>query len=270
MSAEAARPHSTYSFGDSDLAARRLQLLAEVFAPSTREFLTQLVGQRPRNVLDLGCGPGCTTHLLAEIFPDARIRGLDNSSSFIEIAQRTRTERVSFITGDATRLLSGEKYDLIYCRYLLTHVVDVGAAVACWSRQLSLAGNLAIEENDWIHTERRAFAKYVEIVEAMLADQGQQLYIGAKLDSLRGSLDIHSSECVPVVVNDRDTARMFSMNLESWRNRPFILERYASSEIERLHRELESLARGDVLNTFTQFGRRRLVLAKSAPPERPA
>jgi hypothetical protein len=46
-----------YLFGDDDTAARRLQLLAQVFAESTRSFLRNTAGSgRIPLALDLGCG----------------------------------------------------------------------------------------------------------------------------------------------------------------------------------------------------------------------
>ena len=76
-----------YLFGDGDVAARRLRLLAEVFAPSTREFIEQFVSLRPARVLDLGCGPGHTTRLLSEVFAGAMVRGLDSSQAYFELAR---------------------------------------------------------------------------------------------------------------------------------------------------------------------------------------
>jgi trans-aconitate 2-methyltransferase len=53
-----------YLFGDSDRAVYRLQVLADVFASSSRTFLQDVVKMPPRLALDLGSGPGYTTHLL--------------------------------------------------------------------------------------------------------------------------------------------------------------------------------------------------------------
>ena len=47
-----------YLFGDTDLAARRLKVLAEVFAASSETFISEAADCNPRLVVDLGCGPG--------------------------------------------------------------------------------------------------------------------------------------------------------------------------------------------------------------------
>src|SRR5215471_7801964 len=73
-----------YTFGDSDLAAERLRLLAEAFAPSSRAFLERLAREPAAVAVDLGCGPGYTTALLASLTGARRTVGLDASARFIE------------------------------------------------------------------------------------------------------------------------------------------------------------------------------------------
>src|SRR5262252_1634950 len=79
------QPH--YTFGDNDLAAERLRLLAEAFAPSSRAFLARLAREPAAVAVDLGCGPGYTTALLASLTGAQRTVGLDASARFIERAR---------------------------------------------------------------------------------------------------------------------------------------------------------------------------------------
>jgi trans-aconitate 2-methyltransferase len=260
-----------YLFGDGDLAAERLRLLADVFGPSTLPFLEQLIAHDPRQILDLGCGPGYTTRLLANVFPRADVLGLDNSDTFIEIARRAQPERVSYQLADVTKTLPGGPYDLIYCRYLLTHMAQAESAIAAWAEHLRPAALLAIEENDWIHSEEPAFTEYLGIAQALLAVAGNKLYIGAELEACSAwqSVVKKSSELVPIAVTNRDAARMFLMNLHSWRNqspaspaRRFVEQNYRASELDRLRRDLESLSNDEPNRSSITFGRRRLLLMR--------
>src|SRR5215471_20118254 len=52
-----------------------------------------------RSVIDLGCGPGNSTSVLAARWPHAEIVGLDNSSSMIEVARTEQPQR-TWILGD--------------------------------------------------------------------------------------------------------------------------------------------------------------------------
>jgi SAM-dependent methyltransferase len=253
----------SYQFGDSALAVGRLRLLAEVFEPASRAFLGPFAALAPRDVLDLGCGPGHTTRLLAEIFPTAQVLGVDSSANFIERARLAPAERVAYAVADVTLGLPGGLYDLIYCRYLLTHLTQPQAAIQLWAGSLRSGGLLAIEENDWICTQVPAFTKYLSIVAAMLADAGQKLYIGPQLDRMDwSSLEQRSSDVEPIVVSGRAAARMFIPNLATWRDRPFVRINYSSAELDRLRRDLEQLALDESPSHSITFGRRRLVLAR--------
>ena len=83
---------TSYAFGDSDLAARRLARLAETFEGSSAAFVRRSVDSRPRLAVDLGCGPGYSTHLIANTLNPERTVGLDNSESFLAHARATTSE----------------------------------------------------------------------------------------------------------------------------------------------------------------------------------
>jgi trans-aconitate 2-methyltransferase len=253
-----------YLFGDTELAAERLRRLADVFAPASREFLELLRPRRPKRIADLGCGPGYTTRLLADVFPDATVRGLDSSQSFVILARRAPHERIAFEVADVTRSLPGGPYDLVYCRYLLTHVPNYHDAIALWSRHLAAGGMIAIEENEWIRTREPVLEKYLSIVEAMLADGGQKLYVGAQLDRAASwpALVKRRSDVVGIDVSNRATARMFLPNLATWREKPFVAEHFTVAELDRLQADLEQLAEDQTDRKSITFGRRGLVLAR--------
>jgi trans-aconitate 2-methyltransferase len=63
------------------------------------ELLARVAAQSPREVVDLGCGPGNLTALLAQRWPAARVLGLDSSPEMIERAQG-QGHRVSYDVAD--------------------------------------------------------------------------------------------------------------------------------------------------------------------------
>ena len=73
----------SYSFGDSMLADRLLALLAQVFEPASAAFTRHAGPESVNYAIDLGCGPGYTTRMLADAFPSASVIGLDISNHFI-------------------------------------------------------------------------------------------------------------------------------------------------------------------------------------------
>ena len=51
------------------------------------DLLTRVRADDPRFVVDLGCGPGNLTALLAARWPEAQVLGVDNSPQMIEAAR---------------------------------------------------------------------------------------------------------------------------------------------------------------------------------------
>ena len=122
-----------YLFGDTDLAARRLKLLTDIFARSTGAFLLDSAGPRPDLAVDLGCGPGHTTGLLAEALRPGHTAGLDSSEDYIATARESQGDNVSFHRHDITEVpFPVGPCDLIFCRFVLTHLADPRADVDRW------------------------------------------------------------------------------------------------------------------------------------------
>src|SRR5262245_27967011 len=53
------------------------------------DLVTRVGAEHPERVVDLGCGPGNLTALLAERWPEAEVVGLDSSPEMVEAARAT-------------------------------------------------------------------------------------------------------------------------------------------------------------------------------------
>jgi SAM-dependent methyltransferase len=60
-----------------------------------RDLLSALPAIDARSAIDLGCGPGNSTEVLAARFPNAAVRGLDSSPDMIASARLRRRSRHS-------------------------------------------------------------------------------------------------------------------------------------------------------------------------------
>ena len=210
-----------YLFGDDERALRRLDLLARVFHDSTRELLERQLARRPLRrgavVVDLGCGPGRTTRLLADVCGQ-RVSGLDDSPPLLWEARRLGPDRVRFRRHDvAAGRLPGEPADLIFARLLLSHLPQPEKRVATWGESLRPGASLIVEEVEAIETRHAVFVRYLELVATALSGQGGELYVGPRLAALPIPEGLHPgpSEVAELSVPDSSAAAMFRLNLPS-------------------------------------------------------
>ena len=77
--------------------------------------LVRAVEGEPKTVLDIGCGIGNSTQVVAEHFPHARVVGADNSPDMLRYSREKHPE-LEFITLDAAHDLGKvqERYDLVF------------------------------------------------------------------------------------------------------------------------------------------------------------
>jgi len=254
-------PSRGYAFGDDETAERRLEVVARVFEAPSRAFLREALDDRPspRLAVDLGCGPGHSTRLLAEVSGAARTVGLDTSAAFVREASTRATHgtrRIEFVVYDATVVpFSCGPADVIYARLLLAHLPRPADAVAAWRTQLRPAGVLLIEENDWIRSTNAILCRYEEIVSALLASRGADLYPGQLLSVLADHSELRVHQ-----VSTADAATMFSLNLSVWRSDPFITANHPPDEIDDLARALAGLTTSQATGEIT-WGLRQAIFA---------
>lgn len=207
-------PENTYTFGRDELAARRMELLDEVFGPAGDLVLRELAGGRREwgTVLDLGCGPGLTTRRLADVLGPDRLLGLDVAGTFLRIAGE-RVPEAAFLSHDLNRLpYPAAPADLIYARYVLSHLPEPERHVAEWRSQLAEGGVLVVEENHSIRAWEPVFDHYLRCAAEVMGGAGGNLYIGGAL-TVRGAVVDRVAEISPPTGL---TARMFRLNLRSW------------------------------------------------------
>ncbi|WP_335950379.1 methyltransferase domain-containing protein, partial [Klebsiella michiganensis] len=89
-----------------------LQFGAERTRPAA-ELLARIAHHPATLAVDLGCGPGNSTALLRDAWPDATIIGVDNSPAMLEEASR-RLPDCRFVEADITAFRPERPADVIY------------------------------------------------------------------------------------------------------------------------------------------------------------
>src|SRR5438477_6759424 len=92
------------------------------------DLLARIDDAAPRRIIDLGCGPGNSTGLLRERWPEAAITGLDSSADMLEAA-RHDYPGIDFLAGDIAAWSSSEAYDLVFSNAALQWVGDQDSLV---------------------------------------------------------------------------------------------------------------------------------------------
>lgn len=97
-----------------------------------------------KSILDYGCGQGRWLPVLARVFQEARITGVDISSKAVEKAQRRFPgHNLQVFDGEQTPFEEGS-FDLIFSYHVLEHVSIVEKTVADMSRLLSEGGHIVV------------------------------------------------------------------------------------------------------------------------------
>jgi 2-polyprenyl-3-methyl-5-hydroxy-6-metoxy-1,4-benzoquinol methylase len=163
---------STYVIRGGREGRERLRILGRALWPTT-STLFEYVGIYPAaQCLDWGCGGGDVTVSLARRLREGFVVGIDCDESKLDIARAEALEagvhNVEFRVGDVTQTQADlEKFDVVYARFLLTHLPDPVAALSNMVAAVSPGGSLVVEEIDFsghfCDPESRAFWSYVDL-----------------------------------------------------------------------------------------------------------
>ena len=104
----------------------------KIYGPASRWLryliqcnLSKLPTDSIKTVLDVGCGQGENTALIAQCFPDAQVVGIDFSTSGIEVAKTLhKLPNLQFEVDIESLRLDQDKFDLVTCFEVLEHVDD--------------------------------------------------------------------------------------------------------------------------------------------------
>lgn len=127
-----------------------LDLLDLSFNPTTMSFIKHFAVKPGMKVLDVGCGTGVMSRWFAEqVGTRGKVIAIDNSQNQLEAALNSSKDHKSI----EYKLLSlydildlNEKFDLVYCRFVLHHIHSPRKAIQLFFEALNPGGIYVGEE----------------------------------------------------------------------------------------------------------------------------
>ena len=178
-----------YVLRGGDLGAQRLRLLAEVKWPTTKILLDRVGLRRGMDCLDMGCGAGAITLRMAEaVQPGGRVTGVDFDEQCLILA-RLEANRlgldIEFRIGRVDRFEERSGYDLVYGRFLLTHLSEPKSALERMVQAARPGGIVVVEDiqfnGHFSYPPCPAFDRYVRLYQDVVRHKGGDPNIGPRL-----------------------------------------------------------------------------------------
>lgn len=235
--------------------------------PEILALLPELAGT---TVLDLGCGPGDLSAVLAR--RGARVIGVDGNEELLDAARVNMPPGVELRCADLAELgkLRVEA-DGIWCSFAAAYFPDLPAVLRGWSRHLRPGGWIVLTEVDDLFGHEpvgeRTRALFAAFAADALAAGRYDFHMGHKL---RGHLEAAGYAVErELEVGDRELAFQGTADpdvLEAWRarlTRMRLLQAFCGAEFDALADDLlGALARVDHVSRATV----RVVLARAPTP----
>lgn len=252
----------------------RLRVLARVMHPQSAALLDRCALRDGLVCLDLGCGGGdVTLELARRVGPNGRATGVDMDETKLELARAEAQQRgvanVEFRPADVRETFGSPVFDLVYARFLLTHLADPSGMVRRIYGQLRPGGTIAVEDVDFAGNftspESEAFQRYHQLYCATVTKRGGDPNIGPRLPVLlkdAGFEDIRVSVVQPMAL-EGDAKLLNPLTLEAIAGAVLEDGLATRAEIDHLVRELYAFA----ANPRTLAGTPRIVQVSARRPD---
>lgn len=178
-----------YTLAKGVEAKQRLGLLSRVCRPATLALLER-AGLKPGDrCLDVGCGGGDVTLDMARLVgPAGKAVGVDFDDIAVQLAQEDATaqgiENVEFRT-QRVESLAETGYDLVYARFLLTHLGEPMKTLQAMVSAAKPGGVVVVEDVEFsaafCYPPNLVFARFVQWSCETVRRRGADLDIGPRL-----------------------------------------------------------------------------------------
>jgi SAM-dependent methyltransferase len=244
---------SGYVLRSGQEGAERLRLLGRVVGPTTEALLSRVGIIEGMRCLDVGCGLGAVTRELARrVGPAGQVVGIDLDEPVLRLAHRDAERqglRVVFRAGNVLDLAEEPTHDLVYTRFLLSHLGQPGEAVRRLAGATRPGGVVVVEDTDFAghfcHPPCRAFDRYVELYSAVVRGRGGDACLGPRLPGLleEAGLEEVAVQVAQPVFREGEGKQLAAVTLEHVRASVTAAGLASGAELDDTLAELEAFAR---------------------------
>lgn len=110
------------------------------------DLVNRIYSEDPKKIIDIGCGPGNSTQVLAKRFPNAYILGVDNSQNMIETA-KSNFPNLDFKICDVGKDLSmlEDDFDVVFSNACIQWIPNHNQLLKNMMKLLKIGGVLAVQ-----------------------------------------------------------------------------------------------------------------------------
>ena len=189
-----------YAIRGGEEGKKRLDVLARVLLPSTAQLLDRAGLIRGMKCLDIGCGGGHVAMLMASIVgPEGDVVGTDTDAVILALAREqaaaANVANIKFQQLDACASSWHNEFDLVYARFLLSHLNQPENCVAAMVAACAPGGTIVIEDTDFAasfcYPICAAYERYKELYQELIKRRGGDANVGPKLPAILRKAGVH-------------------------------------------------------------------------------
>lgn len=250
---------TSYVIRGGEQGTSRMRVVARAMWPTTERLLLTAGLTSGMRCLDVGCGAGDVSLALARLVgTSGSVNGLEQDEVKVQFARedahREGLRNVQFRSSNAEQLEDDAEYDLVYARFLLTHLREPAAVLRRMMRATRPGGVIVVEDIDhagvFSYPHSSALEEFVELYNRVVRSRGADPEIGPKLPELFrevGLTTLHVSHVQPVYI-DGEAKQIHRITLDNIAPALTAAGLATDAELEMLTRELDAfLTRPDTL-----------------------
>jgi SAM-dependent methyltransferase len=184
---------ATYIIRGGAEGRERLRVLSRALRPGTTSLLDRVGVRAGMRCLDAGCGGGdVTVELAGRVAPGGKVVGVDLDETKLDLAraeaERCGVDNVTYLYGDVTNGSLPSGFDLVYARFVLTHLVDPAAVARHFVDALRPGGICVVEDIDYegafCYPDSEVYREAQQLYYATAQARGVDPDIGRRLPEL--------------------------------------------------------------------------------------